>query len=112
MRKNTMFEIKILKTAWNDIERIVDLHMALSGPNSVRTVTDGILNSIEKLKDFPSGFPTVPEDEMSEAGYRMVIYKQYLSIYRIIDDIVYIYRVVDGRKNYPKLFRGFLEEER
>ena len=107
-----MHEIKILKTAWNDIERIADLHMALSGPNSARTVTDGILNSIEKLRMFPLGFPTVPEEELSEAGYRMVIYKQYLSIYRMIDDIVYIYRVVDGRKNYPKLFHGFLGEER
>ena len=35
----------------------------------------------------------------------MVIYKKYLSIYRVIDDTVYVYHIADGRTNYPQILK-------
>lgn len=56
---------------------------------------------------FPYGYPTVPDSELSEKGYRMVIYKKYLAVYRVIEDIVYVYHVADGRTNYPQIIKGY-----
>ena len=100
-----MYKIEILKPAWDDLERIGDLHYSLSGPRSAKKVTDGILDSIATLDTFPYGYPTVPDRKLAEEGYRMVIYKKYLSIYRVIDDTVYVYHIADGRTNYPQILK-------
>lgn len=102
-----MYNVEILAPAWDDIERIADMHYSLVGPKSAKKVTDGILDSIDSLKVFPEGFPTVPDAELAEQGYRMVIYKKYISVYRVIDDTVYIYHVADGRTNYPQIIKGY-----
>lgn len=65
------------------------------------------MDSIDSLKVFPEGFSTVPEAELAEKGYRMVIYKKYISVYKIIDDTVYIYHVADGRINYSQIIKGY-----
>lgn len=102
-----MYEIKILTPAWNDLERIADMHLSLVGVQSAKKVTDGILSRIEILKEFPYACPTVPDQELSEQGYRMVVYKKYLAVYRVIDDIVYIYHIADGRSDYPQIMKGY-----
>lgn len=101
-----MFEIEILSPAWNDIERIGDIHLALSGPQSALKVTNGILDYIETLKTFPYGYPPVPDESLAEEGFRMVIYKKYLAIYKVNGNKVSVYHVADGRTNYPQLFRN------
>lgn len=101
-----MYNVEILKPAWEDIERIADIHLSLVGPQSAKKVTDGILDSIDSLKMFPFGYRTVPDIELAESGYRMVIYKRYVSVYRVIDNTVYVYHVFDSRTNYPQLLKG------
>ena len=106
MRISTMYEIEILSPAWADIERIGDIHFALSGPQSALKVTNGILDSIDTLQTFPHGYPPVPDAELAAEGFRMVIYKNYLAIYKVNGDKVSVYHVADGRTNYPQLFRN------
>ena len=107
MLKSIMYKVGILRTAWDDLERIADMHLSLVGPKSAKKITDGILDSIDTLKISPYGYPTVPDKDLAELGYRMVIYKKYLAIYRIIDDVVYVYHIADGRSNYPQIVKGY-----
>ena len=102
-----MYKVEILRPAWDDLEIIADMHLSLVGPKSAQKVTDGILDSIDTLKISPYGYPTVPDMELAELGYRMVLYKKYLSIYRVIDEVVYVYHIADGRTNYPQLIKGY-----
>lgn len=102
-----MYRVKILAPAWNDLERIADMHMSLVGPQSAKKVMDGILDRIEALETFPYSGPAVPDEELAQQGYRMTIYKKYLAVYRVIDDIVYVYHIADGRTNYPQLIKGY-----
>ena len=102
-----MYEIKILSPAWNDLDRIADMHLSMVGVQSAKNVTDGILNRIELLGTFPFSCPTVPDEELSGQGYRMAIYKKYLAIYRVIGNVVYIYHIADGRANYPQIIKGY-----
>ena len=77
------------------------MHLSLVGPKSAQKLADGILGSIDTLKISTYGYPTDPDEELAGIGYRMVIYKKYLCIYRVIDKIVYVYHMADGRTNYP-----------
>ena len=45
-----MYKIEILKPAWDDLERIGDLHYSLSGQKTAKKVTDGRTNYPQILK--------------------------------------------------------------
>ena len=67
-------------------------------------VTDDILNTIERLEDFPDSGSLTPDTWLNEQVYRMVISKKHVAIYRQIKDVVYIYHIADTKTEYTKLF--------
>ena len=67
-------------------------------------VRDEILDSIERLESFPDSGSLTPDRWLNEQGYRMVISKRYVSIYRLIEKTVYIYHIADTQTEYTKLF--------
>lgn len=67
-------------------------------------VTEHILSSIERLETFPDSGSLTPDKWLNEQGYRMVIWQRFVSIYRQIETIVYIYHIADTQKEYTKLF--------
>ena len=55
---------------------------------------------------------SLPRDaELLKSGYRYVIAGQYLCVYRLIVDTVFVYHIVHGASNYPVLFKRLLQEE-
>ena len=99
------FKIEILPEAKNELREIGLFHMNAVGPNSARKITDKILNRIELLADFPLSGPHVPDDEMRNKGYRMVVCGKYLCFYRVIGQAVFVYHIAHGATDYPRLFR-------
>lgn len=99
------YDVEILKPAWEELDHIADYHLAAVGKQSAKKVTDGILDLIDQLHDFPYSFPAVRDEELAQLGYRMAIYKKYLIIYRIIDKTVFVYHIVNGATNYPSLLK-------
>lgn len=100
-----MHDVFILDAAWKDIDRIADIHMALSGPVSAKKITDSILETIETLSVFPDGYPFLRDNELREQGYRMAVVRKYIIIYRVIDESVYVYHVADGRSDYSRIIK-------
>ena len=46
------------------------------------------------------------EDEwLNQQGYRMIICKQHVAIYRSVQNEIFIYHIADTRTDYTKLFR-------
>ncbi len=82
--------------------------MSMVGSNSAKKFTEEILDKIETLSMFPMAYPFVPDEELAELGYRMMVYKKYLVIYRTIENTVFIYHIADGRGNYPQLIKGIV----
>lgn len=74
------YKIKILPTAWED------------------------LKSIERLELNPDSGSLTPDKWLNRKGYRIVISKRYVSIYWVIDKIVYVYHIADTQTEYTKLF--------
>ena len=95
----------ILTPAWQDIDRISDLHLMLGGPKSAEEITDKLLDNIALLAEQPYMGALHPDPFLAEHQYRKLICGKYVCIYKVIDQTVYVYRIVDGRTDYSKLLR-------
>lgn len=106
-----MAKLVILEPAQQELEQIALLHLNLVGPNSARKITDVIYSALEQLEMFPlSG--SIPQDrELKSRDYRYVIAGKYICVYRLAEDVVYVYHIAHGASNYPLLFKRLLCEE-
>ena len=96
-----MAKIEILESAQRELEAIAEIHM----------ITDRILDSLSRLERFPLSGSLPRDAELLKSGYRYVIAGQYLCVYRLIVDTVFVYHIVHGASNYPVLFKRLLQEE-
>ncbi len=97
------FNIEILEPAWSELYAIFELHMSLVGSVSAEQITNKILDSIELLEDNPQMGRIIDNIILKNDGYRNLICGNFICIYRIINNTVYIYHIVDRRTNYQKL---------
>jgi len=95
-----------LAPAREDILIIARYHLEKVGVNSVRNITEEIERNIDRLTQFPLMGQTHPDPLLAETGYRkMLITPIYVCIYKVFDEGIYIYRVVNGKTDYPKLLK-------
>ena len=87
-----------------DLKSIEDWYLKEFGAETASKVTDNILDSIERLESFPDSGSLSPAEWLNKRGYRMVICERHISIYRLIENNVYIYHVFDTKTQYTKLF--------
>ncbi|WP_294409679.1 type II toxin-antitoxin system RelE/ParE family toxin [uncultured Ruminococcus sp.] len=97
-------KLELLATAWSELEHIADIHMSLSGAVSAKKITDKILDTLELLRYSPQLGVLCSEPLLKYDNYRKIICGKYLCFYRVIADTIYIYHIVDGRSDYPKIF--------
>ena len=98
-------KVEILTPALNDIDRIADYHLLAVGPISAEKITDMLLDSIEKLGEYTLMGTEHSDSVLQKKGYRKLVCGEYICVYQLIDDTIYVYRVVHGTTDYPKLFR-------
>lgn len=97
--------IEILPRAWEDLTSIEDFYYLQFGIESAQKVSESILNSIETLEDFPDIDVLTPDKRLNQLGYRMYVISQtYVAIIKCVDEIIYIYRIVNTKRDYRKLF--------
>ena len=98
--------VELLNAAWLDVDKIADFHLEKAGAESAQRITDKILDGVGNLAEFPHMGPPHPDPELAVLGYRkLVLTKIYVAVYRVIGDVVYVYRIVNGTTDYPKLLR-------
>lgn len=98
------YKVEILPTAWEDLKKIEDYYLLQFGVESALKITEQILNSIERLERFPESGSLTPDQYLNKQGYRMLIWQRFVSIYRQIENIVYVYHIADTQTEYTKLF--------
>ena len=99
------YKLEILEPAWIELDEIADYHLLMIGPKSAKRITDQILKSLEKLKSFPFSGAQIQDAELKDLGYRIVISGEYICVYRLISDTVFVYHIVHSSRDYPRLFR-------
>ena len=98
------YKIEILPTAWEDLKQIEDYYALQFDVETAMYVTNNILDTIERLECFPESGSLTPDEWLNQQGYRMVICKKQVAIYRLIRETVYIYHIADTQTDYTKLF--------
>lgn len=97
-------KVEILPTAWEDLKRIEDWYAVQFGVETSLKVSEHILDVIERLEKFPDSGSLTPDQWLNEQGYRMVICKKHVAIYKQVGMVVYIYHIADTQTDYTKLF--------
>lgn len=100
-----MYKLELSPVAQSELEEIARVHMALSGLQSARRVTNQIYDAMEQLTRFPLSGPIVRDDELRTAGFRYILAEQYLIFYRASESLIVIYHIAHGATDYPKLFK-------
>lgn len=102
----TKSKLVYLSPAQSDFEEIVKYHILEVGTVSARQISATMETTINKLMDFPLMGQTHPDPILAANGFRkLILTKTYVAIYKLIDDTVYIYRIVNGRTDYPRLLK-------
>ena len=97
------YNIEFLPVAWEEIEDIANYYLQKIGPRSSVKIFDKIMAAIERLKVFPLSCPLIYDESLKEQGYRMLVCDDYICVYRLIEETVYIYHISNGRTDYYKL---------
>ena len=100
------YKVEILPTAWEDLKRIEDYYLIQFDVQTALKVSNHILDVVERLETFPDTGSLTPDAWLNEQGYRMVICKKHVIIYRTINKSVYVYHIADTQTEYTKLFYG------
>ena len=98
------FEVFLTEDAERDLEDIFDYIAENDSVARANYVLGRIEKSIASLTTYPER-GSIPK-ELLELGiheYRQVFFKPYRLIYRTIDKRVYIYLIVDGRRDMQSL---------
>lgn len=96
--------IVYLSPARDDILSIAGYHLEKVGARSARQITEAIEKAVNRLADFPLMGQTHPDPVLAGNGFRkLVVSSPYVCVYKLVDSTVFIYRVVNGRMDYPRL---------
>jgi addiction module toxin, RelE/StbE family len=95
-----------LTPAMQDMEEIVKFHLTQVGVDSSRKIYTLMKKEIGRLADFPLMGQIHPDPLLAAEGYRkLVLTDTYVAIYKVIDGTVILYRVVNGKTDYPRLLK-------
>jgi toxin ParE1/3/4 len=101
-------DIQLLPAAYSDLDEIFNYIIA-NNPQAAEKTLDKIIQSLRRLEDLPySGTPLVGRS-LTKFSFRMVIVDPYIAFYRLIDDRIYVYRVLHGARNYQHLLKELLQ---
>ena len=98
----TEYKLDYRKEARISLAKIYGLHKRLVGPKSARKITDSIKGSLENLRTNPHMGMPCRIGRLATLGYRFLVCGKYLAFYRVIDKIIYVYHILDGRTDYEK----------
>ncbi len=99
-----MYNVEILPSAWEDLKSIEDYYAIQFDVDIAIKVSDSILDAIERLESFPDSGSMTPDPWLNEQGYRMIICKKHVAIYRKISETIFIYHIADTQTQYNRLF--------
>ncbi len=101
--------VEILPSAWEGLARIKYRVQADFGEDVALSVANRILDSLERLEQFPDSGSMTPDPWLNNMGFRMVISdKRNVSIFRKVGESIFVYIIADTRTEYTKVFKDML----
>ena len=100
------YKLVISKEAHNDTDDIVRyIAIELCSPASATGFLDDVEKSYKTVIDNPRMYGLCNDYRLHKEGYRKIIIKNYLILYRIDDEqkAVLVVRIIYGGRNYTEL---------
>jgi len=91
------YEVNLTRHAQEDLEHIFD-YIAADSINNASNFIVELEKSVYSLEHLPNRNPLIPENEYFGTDYRHLIYKKYRIIYRVLENSVFILRIIHGAK--------------
>lgn len=106
------FDVFLTEAAARDGEDIYDSVAESNGPSKADYVLDRIERVVERLAAFPER-GSHPKELLllGIRDYRQIFFKPYRVIYRVVGQRVYVYLVVEGRRDMQTLLARRLLEQ-
>ena len=105
MDQNKLYKVKISEEAQRGLGNIVS-YVALNSIQAARILKKDLVAEISSLKLFPERTPFLEGEFIPFNKYqKLVVRKNYLVIYQIKDDTVWVDYVIDCRQDYQWLIR-------
>ncbi|GAE93713.1 plasmid stabilization system protein [Gracilibacillus boraciitolerans JCM 21714] len=101
----TSFNVELLPAADEDLDDIFT-YILLDNPEAANEVLDRVMTSLKYLEKFPYAGLRVMEERLKHFEFRMVISEPYIAFYRVIENTVYIYRILHGARDYIQILRN------
>ena len=101
-----MYDLKITKEAYKDIDDIVSyISGVLKNPIAASNFLKEFEKNCETIAFNPESYAYCNDARLKETGYRKFSIKNYIVFYRVgkSENVVYIMRVVYGRRDYTNL---------
>lgn len=100
------YKLVYLTPAAEDFEEIVKYHISEVGAESAKKIYLTMRTELARLADFPLLGQMHSDPILAMQQYRrLILTKTYVAVYKVIDDTIYIYRIVNGKTDYPKLLK-------
>lgn len=101
-----VYSIVVSKEAHKDMDDIVHyIAIELVNPAAAAGFLEDVEKNYQTVINNPSMYSLCQDAKLSREGYRKIVIKNYLIIYRIDDEIqtVFIVRIIYGGRNYAEL---------
>jgi addiction module RelE/StbE family toxin len=107
-----MNKLRYSPEALNDLDVICTyIFEELQNPTAAQKIVDGILDAVEKLKEFSEMGTQLSSITDVESDYRFLVCGNYLAFYRVTGSEVSIDRILYGRRDYLRILFGNLSEK-
>mgnify|MGYP000004427877 FL=1 len=93
-------KVEWLYEARNEYRDILQFYRGQVGAKYARAFADKILKAARQLSSFPETGVLKRETLMGKYGFRALFIDQYVLVYKIQGETVYIYHLKDARKDY------------
>ena len=97
-------KISFLAPAIKDLEKIAEYHLKIVGAKSAELITDKLFQKIQILENQPYLGTKHPDLLLQKQDYRKLVCNDYICIYKVINQTIYIYIIVHGATDYPQSF--------
>ena len=99
------YKLVISKEAHKDIDDIVYyIAVEIANPTAAASFLDDVEKSYIEVLNNPRMYSLCQDARLSREGYRKIVIKNYLVLYRIDDEAnkIFIVRIIYGGRNYPE----------
>lgn len=98
------YKVKILSEAQKELREIVNyLAKVLKSPQAATGFIDEFQSQVVLIKDDPEIFAVSKVGELAAKGYRVAFIKNYVMLYTVRHDTIFIAHIFHQRQDYFRL---------